>query len=785
MKIRICIVFLLFSTICYAAGWDEFNRVQIEDTLGDRVGVTGNSLEVVEDNSGAIKDALELLDNAVAGNELQVDIVSGSSSSTEYTEADTDASITGIATMWEDGSDTLRAVSATKPLPVDITDASIAVTGTFWQVTQPISGTVDITETSFDATQATATSLKAQVFGDDITSALDVDASGQLQVDILTMPSTTVTATDLDIRDLAVTTDDILIYANTAKDGSGTDYVPLVDADGNLQVDVLSAPTTAVTGTFYQVTQPISGDIGTLTTLTNPVGIKNAATDTITGISGTYDTIDVSLTNGTNRVTVDASGYLTSNINGTVTVDGTITSTPSGIQEIEGDEAEGAALPNPVLIGGDDGTDIKNIHVDATTGDVQVDVTNTVTVSGTVTANAGTNLNTSALATSAAQLADGHNVTIDNAAAGSAVNIQDGGNAITVDGSVTVSGTATVTQAGAIDTELTTADLDVGAGTDTEAVVGLQIAKDGGAVLIGAGAAGDSMPINDDGGALTVDGAVTVSGTATVTQAGTVSVDDNTSSLTVDTTGTAGLEVVQTVAGDLNVTEASASDIKTAVQLIDDAVFIDDTATHATGTTKGAGIMAVATPSDGSVGSNDIGMIGMSLDRRLHIDAQIVGSDADINVEVTETEFDSDLTKIAGTATNVNGGTIDAGTQTITIATDDPINDDINSIKTAIEKIDEDNISITVATVYNVTMTDADTEYSQAFTNVESLMFQCRGEFDIRYQFVSGKVATPTTPWMTLKAGAVYSEEFYDGVVDFTLYFACDDAAQIMEIEAK
>ena len=699
MKIRICVVFLLFSTICYAAGWDELNRVQIEDTLGDRVGVTGNSLEVVEDNSSDIKDALELLDNAVSGNELQVDIVSGSSSSTEYTEADTDASITGIATMWEDASNTLRAVSASKPLPIDITDASVAVTGAFYQVTQPISGTVDITETSFDATQATATNLKAQVFGNDITSALDVDASGQLQVDILTMPTTTVDASDLDIRDLAVTTDDILIYANTAKDGSGTDYVPLVDADGNLQVDVLSAPTTAVTGTFYQVTQPISGDIGTLTTLTNPVGIKNAATDTITGISGTYDTIDVSLTNGTNRVTVDGSGYLTTNINGTVTVDGTVTSTPSGIQEIEGDEAEGAALPQPVLIGGDDGTDIKNIHVDASTGDVQVDVTNTVTVSGTVTANAGTNLNTSSLATSAAQLADGHNVTIDNAAAGAAVNIQDGGNAITVDGSVTVSGTATVTQAGTVTVDL------------------------------------------------------------------------------------AGNNDVTVTSGDI--TETNSGDIEIAVQLIDDMIYVDDTAVHATGTTKGAGIMATATPTDTVIDANDIGMVGMSVDRRLHIDAQIVGSDADINVEVTETEFDSDLTKIAGTATNVNGGTIDAGTQTITIATDDPINDDINSIKTAIEKIDEDNISITVATVYNVTMTDADTEYSQAFTNVESLMFQCRGEFDIRYQFVSGKVATPTTPWMTLKAGAVYSEEFYDGVVDFTLYFACDDAAQIMEIEAK
>jgi len=748
MKIRICIVFLLFSTICYAAGWDEFNRVQIEDTLGDRVGVTGNSLEVVEDNSGAIKDALELLDNAVAGNELQVDIVSGSSSSTEYTEADTDASITGIATMWEDGSDTLRAVSATKPLPVDITDASIAVTGTFWQVTQPISGTVDITETSFDATQATATSLKAQVFGDDITSALDVDASGQLQVDILTMPSTTVTATDLDIRDLAVTTDDILIYANTAKDGSGTDYVPLVDADGNLQVDVLSAPTTAVTGTFYQVTQPISGDIGTLTTLTNPVGIKNAATDTITGISGTYDTIDVSLTNGTNRVTVDASGYLTSNINGTVTVDGTITSTPSGIQEIEGDEAEGAALPQPVLIGGDDGTDIKNIHVDASTGDVQVDVTNTVTVSGTVTANAGTNLNTSSLATSAAQLADGHNVTIDNAAAGAAVNIQDGGNAITVDGSVTVSGTATVTQAGTVTVDL------------------------------------------------------------------------------------AGNNDVTVTSGDI--TETNSGDIEIAVQLIDDMIYVDDTAVHATGTTKGAGIMAAATPTDGSVAANDIGMVAMSVDRRLLIDAQIVGSDADINVEVTETEFDSNVTKLGGNAINVNGGAKDTGTQTTTLATDDPavvalqiiddwddtnyanvnlnvagtdvtaaegvidaqtlrvtvstddeINDDLEAIKTAIEKIDEDNISTTVATVYNVTMTNPDTEYSQALTNVESLMFQCREEFDMRYAFVTGKVATPTAPWFTLKSGAVYSENFYDGAVDFTLYFASDETGKIAEIEIK
>jgi len=38
--------------------------------------------------------------------------------------------------------------------------------------------------------------------------------------------------------------------------------------------------------------------------------------------------------------------------------------------------------------------------------------------------------------TAALQLADGHNVTVDNAGGAAAVNIQDGGNAITVDGAV-------------------------------------------------------------------------------------------------------------------------------------------------------------------------------------------------------------------------------------------------------------------------------------------------------------------------------------------------------------
>ena len=83
---------------------------------------------------------------------------------------------------------------------------------------------------------------------------------------------------------------------------------------------------------------------------------------------------------------------------GSITVDNG--GTPIGVQvnDTSFAVADGNALGEGILVQGDDGTDRKNIHVDATTGDVQVDVTNTVNVdgsgvtqpvSGTVTANLG------------------------------------------------------------------------------------------------------------------------------------------------------------------------------------------------------------------------------------------------------------------------------------------------------------------------------------------------------------------------------------------------------------
>ncbi len=45
----------------------------------------------------------------------------GGGGGTQYTEGDTDTSITGTALLWEDTSDTLRPASAAKPLPVSQT----------------------------------------------------------------------------------------------------------------------------------------------------------------------------------------------------------------------------------------------------------------------------------------------------------------------------------------------------------------------------------------------------------------------------------------------------------------------------------------------------------------------------------------------------------------------------------------------------------------------------------------------------------------------------------------
>jgi hypothetical protein len=354
----------------------------------------------------------------------------------------------------EFGADnTQTPVSSANPMPVDGSG-----------VTQPISGT--ITETNSTAILADTASMDTN-----LGTLAGAVAGSEMQVDIVSGPVTNAGTFAVQVDGDALTAlqliDDTVVAQGTALGSTKNSLIGGSVTTGapsytNGQISPLSLDTAGALrvtggggGTEYNEDDATPATIvGTATMME-----RDDALSAVTPIEGDW----ISLRG-------DANGALWTAVNNTVTVDGsgvtqpvsgTITANLSATDNAVLDDiaaqtsaasvaAEGAALGSGVLIQGDDGTDRKNINVDATTGDVQVDVTNTVTVDGsgvTQPISAASLPLPSGAATAANQLPDGHNVTIDNASGAAAVNIQDGGNTITVDGTVTAnagSGTMTV-----------------------------------------------------------------------------------------------------------------------------------------------------------------------------------------------------------------------------------------------------------------------------------------------------------------------------------------------------
>jgi len=88
--------------------------------------------------------------------------------------------------------------------------------------------------------------------------------------------------------------------------------------------------------------------------------------------------------------------------------------------------------------------------------------------------------------------------------------------------------------------------------------------------------------------------------------------------------------------------------------------------------------------------------------------------------------------------------------------------------------------------LYNLTLTGADTEYSQdLMPNCQSFEFQARTNVEIRFAFATGYVATPTAPYATLKAGDYYYSLDLNTTGTTTLYFASATAGTVVEIVAS
>lgn len=172
--------------------------------------VTNAGTFVVQVDGDALT-ALQLIDDAVA--------------------ADGQAYGKGILVQGDDGTDRRALLVGTDGhLQVDVVSApTTAVTGTFWQGTQPVS----LASVPSHAVTNAGTFV-VQIDGDALTALQLID--------------------DAVAADGQAYGKGVLIQGD---DGSDRRAV-LVDATGHLQIDVLSAPTTAVTGTFWQATQPVS-----------------------------------------------------------------------------------------------------------------------------------------------------------------------------------------------------------------------------------------------------------------------------------------------------------------------------------------------------------------------------------------------------------------------------------------------------------------------------------------------------------------------------------------------
>lgn len=177
-------------------------------------------------------------------------------------------------------------------VPVTMTSTtvtgSVAVTGTFWQATQPVSGTVAVNTISGFATETTAAAINAtltagtvqlaaggavgatpsaravQVSGSDyggtpLSRAIKVDAAGAQYIG--NFPATQAVS-----GIFWQTTQPVSLTSTTI---TGTVAVTGTFFQATQPVSIASMPTTPVTGTFFQATQPVS--------FTQPVLVAGAA----------------------------------------------------------------------------------------------------------------------------------------------------------------------------------------------------------------------------------------------------------------------------------------------------------------------------------------------------------------------------------------------------------------------------------------------------------------------------------------------------------------------------
>jgi len=235
------------------------------------------------------------------------------------------------------------------------------------------------TGASTEAKQDAEIALLSTIDAD--TSALAGTVSGsELQVDVVTMPTVTVQATNLDVRDLVFASDKVDISGSTLAANSGVDIgdVTINNAAGAAAVNIQDG------GNSLTVDGTITANIGTSGALALDASLTtlNTSVNTLLKPANTL----AAVTSITNVVHVDDNA-------GSLTVDGTVSATQSGTWTVQpGNTAnttawkvDGSAVTQPVsgTVTAISGT-AANLKVEATIAAAQTLAT--VTTVSTVTA---------------------------------------------------------------------------------------------------------------------------------------------------------------------------------------------------------------------------------------------------------------------------------------------------------------------------------------------------------------------------------------------------------------
>ena len=103
---------------------------------------------------------------------------------------------------------------------------------------------------------------------------------------------------------------------------------------------------------------------------------------------------------------------------------------------------------------------------------------------------------------------------------------------------------------------------------------------------------------------------------------------------------------------------------------------------------------------------------------------------------------------------------------------------DINGVP--INPATNDSVAVgTTPAIYNLTMTLANTEYSQALpTGTRALTIKNRGHYATQFSYTNG---ASNTTFITIPAGMYYYEEQVN-LTGKTIYAQCPQAAQVLEI---